>query len=107
MGSLEFARALIPPNTGGHQYSNKFARFTSSVGKRVDIMKILNGLTIFPFVHRCARDIACRSVYYNELRGECFRAMYADSLLAGNLAKVENGWIRFAKTAIPKLNKVS
>ncbi|KAF7255395.1 hypothetical protein EG68_08168 [Paragonimus skrjabini miyazakii] len=49
----------------------------------------------------CARDIACRSVYYNELSGECFQAMYADSLLAGNLAKLENGWTRFAKTATP------
>ncbi|KAF8567014.1 hypothetical protein P879_10955 [Paragonimus westermani] len=50
---------------------------------------------------RCARDISCRSMYYNGLSGECFRAMYADSLLDENLPKREIGWTRFVKTAMP------
>ncbi|KAF7255008.1 hypothetical protein EG68_07370 [Paragonimus skrjabini miyazakii] len=62
---------------------------------------ILTQVTRIECAFACARNFACRSVYYNELSDECFRTMYADSLLAGNLTKLENGWTRFAKTAIP------
>ncbi|KAF7234174.1 hypothetical protein EG68_12383, partial [Paragonimus skrjabini miyazakii] len=49
----------------------------------------------------CARDFACRSVYFNQQGGECVRMLYADSLLPNSQTSGKTGWMRFAKTCTP------
>ncbi|KAF8570874.1 hypothetical protein P879_01357 [Paragonimus westermani] len=51
---------------------------------------------------RCASNSACRSVYINIVDGRCVLVMYADSLLAWDIAGSGNDWRRFAKADVLK-----
>ncbi|KAF6771874.1 hypothetical protein AHF37_08844 [Paragonimus kellicotti] len=45
----------------------------------------------------CAKNHACRSVYFEEQTGQCIQVLYADSLLAECHRKMGTKWVRFAK----------
>ncbi|THD28753.1 hypothetical protein D915_000413 [Fasciola hepatica] len=47
---------------------------------------------------KCHRDSACRSLYYNGISSECFRARYVDSLLMKkDWDRNSPGWKRFSR----------
>ncbi|KAF8568464.1 hypothetical protein P879_06470 [Paragonimus westermani] len=63
---------------------------------------VIRGSTKLKCAMRCASNIACRSVYINLVDGRCVPVMYADSLLAWDIAGSGNDWKRFAKAEVLK-----
>ncbi|KAA3671270.1 uncharacterized protein DEA37_0000508 [Paragonimus westermani] len=64
--------------------------------------RVISGSTKLKCAMRCASNSACRSVYINTVDGRCVPVMYADSLLAMNIAGSGKDWRRFAKAEVLK-----